>query len=363
MLAVCARLLRRDTILMSALSLGPLMAGCVSAVDDSSSFGFNGKTEPAGTAAGIDPAASTAAGAPVPSAEAGGSQTAAAGGKSQTEAVEAEAAKQPPAEAATAEAATAAKGTEPRGGPIIASGQTTIAAYAGASVEALGETTASTPSSPEHADSTLFTSLFAQSKARTPLPNADKGKSHRVLLQRNGPPVEVDGSGAALPGVKSVASLFEIGQRASAAYDADILEEADGSADGSYQVASVTGLARLAPNGLTVQRPDVQTDCFEPQLVSMLHAVEARFHTKVLVTSGYRSPAHNRAVNGARRSMHMACKAADILVPGADKFAVATFVRSLPGRGGVGTYCHTTAVHIDIGRERDWNWACRRRLG
>ena len=340
---------------MSMLSLGPLMGGCVSAVDDSKSLGFDGAAAPANAEASTDPKTAAKDGAvpdASPGAEAESKKTA-----------EAEA-EQPASSAAQAAGAVGAspapKASE--GGPIIASGQTTVEAYAGATVGALSETGTLEPARTEHADSTLFTSLFAQSKARTPVPNAEKGKSHRVLLQRVGPPIPA-GEGAALPGVKSTASLFEIGQRASAAYDSDILEEAGSSDDGSYQVASLTGIARLAPNGLMVQRPDVQTDCFEPSLVSMLHAVEARFHTKVLVTSGYRSPSHNRAVNGARRSMHMACKAADIQVPGADKFAVAAFVRSLPGRGGVGTYCHTTAVHIDIGRERDWNWACRRRLG
>jgi uncharacterized protein YcbK (DUF882 family) len=31
----------------------------------------------------------------------------------------------------------------------------------------------------------------------------------------------------------------------------------------------------------------------------------------------------------------------------------------MPGRGGVGTYCHTTSIHVDIGPERDWNWKCK----
>ena len=61
--------------------------------------------------------------------------------------------------------------------------------------------------------------------------------------------------------------------------------------------------------------------------------------------------------------MKMYCAAADILVPGVGKAEVAQFVRNLPGRGGVGTYCHTNAVHVDVGPERDWNWPCGRRSG
>ena len=81
----------------------------------------------------------------------------------------------------------------------------------------------------------------------------------------------------------------------------------------------------------------------------------------MVVTSGYRSPSHNRRVNGAKRSMHMYCAAVDVQIPGVGKWELAKFVRSMPGRGGVGTYCHTNSVHIDVGPERDWNWRCRRK--
>ncbi|RYF97699.1 MAG: DUF882 domain-containing protein, partial [Caulobacteraceae bacterium] len=245
----------------------------------------------------------------------------------------------------------------------LASGRTAIAAYAGATVGQSSETAIIAAETPKQADSSLFATLFAKSEAKTPIRNADVGKSRRVILKPEGAPQPADGGPtemASLPGVKSRASLFEIGQRASADYDAEILEEANGD-EGTYQVASLSGMARMAPNGLLVQRPDVQTSCFEPKLVSMIRAVEARYHTKAVVTSGYRSPSYNKRVNGAQKSMHMACKAADIQVPGANNLEVAAFLRGLPGRGGVGTYCHTTAIHVDIGRERDWNWACRRR--
>jgi uncharacterized protein YcbK (DUF882 family) len=66
-------------------------------------------------------------------------------------------------------------------------------------------------------------------------------------------------------------------------------------------------------------------------------------------------------VGGARHSLHTLCAAADIQVDGVSKWELADYLRSIPGRGGVGTYCHTESVHIDIGDERDWNWRCRRR--
>lgn len=162
----------------------------------------------------------------------------------------------------------------------------------------------------------------------------------------------------ALPGVRDNAGLFEISRRNGIDDDSDI-DMLEGG--GLYQVAYAPGLARLAPNGLLKQREDVEVGCFRPELIAILKAIENRFGQKVVVTSGYRSPEHNRRVRGARASQHMACAAADIHVPGVNKMRVAEFVRAMPRRGGVGTYCHTEAIHVDVGPERDWNWRCRRR--
>ena len=165
-------------------------------------------------------------------------------------------------------------------------------------------------------------------------------------------------TGDALPGVRKT-SLFEISRRSGLDDDSDIdLHE---GADGSYQVASAAGLARLAPNGLLTQRQDVDVACLKPELVRILKTAERHFGKRLVVTSGYRSPAHNKRVRGARRSMHMHCAAADVQMAGVSKWELARFVRALPGRGGVGTYCHTKSVHIDVGPERDWNWRCRRK--
>ncbi|MEN3793972.1 D-Ala-D-Ala carboxypeptidase family metallohydrolase [Fulvimarina sp. MAC3] len=238
--------------------------------------------------------------------------------------------------------------TETRGGALVplSTGGETVAAYAGGRVGEGG----SSGGAASGGGGSLFQSLFARKQARTPVPNAERGKGRRVVLNREGAPTGADES---LPGVDRN-SIFEIGQRASA--DEDAIEDAE------YQVASLgSGFARLSPNGLRVQRESVRTDCFPRQLVGMIRAIEQRFGQRVVVTSGYRSPEHNRRVRGATRSQHMACKAADIIIPNTNSKAVAAFVKSLPGRGGVGTYCHTQAIHIDTGPKREWNWRCRRR--
>lgn len=161
-----------------------------------------------------------------------------------------------------------------------------------------------------------------------------------------------------LPGVRAN-SGFEIRHSNKVFDESDIdLDEDDFSAP--ITLASAGGMARLAPNGLRTQHDKVQVSCLKPQLVSMIKRLETHYRKPVVITSGYRSPAHNRSVSGAKRSLHMSCSAADLQIPGVSKWEIARQVRTWPGRGGVGTYCHTESIHIDVGPERDWNWRCRR---
>jgi uncharacterized protein YcbK (DUF882 family) len=166
-------------------------------------------------------------------------------------------------------------------------------------------------------------------------------------------------SGDALPGVRQTA-LFEIRRKSGVDDDSDVdLNEDEGF--GSYQVASAAGMARLAPNGLLKQTESVDVACLKPSLVRVLKIIESHYGKKLIVTSGFRDPNRNRRARGAKNSLHMYCAAADIQVPGVSKWDLANYARAMPGRGGVGTYCHTNSVHVDVGPERDWNWRCRRR--
>lgn len=162
------------------------------------------------------------------------------------------------------------------------------------------------------------------------------------------------GSGP-LPGVREVRSLYEIPSRDSFDYR-DYTEEA-----GTVQLASAAGLGVLSGGRLAVQHENVDVACLKPKLRNTLKRIEAHFGRQLVVTSGYRSRAHNRRVGGAQESRHMACEAADIKIAGVPKWQIAEYARSMPGRGGVGTYCHTDAIHVDIGPRRDWNWRCARR--
>lgn len=96
----------------------------------------------------------------------------------------------------------------------------------------------------------------------------------------------------------------------------------------------------------------------DPELLTLIAALEAQFHAKPVIVSGCRSTAHNAAVGGARRSFHLSCAAADIMIPGVSPDTVRAFALTMPGRGGVGTYCGLSILHIDVGPVRQWHYGC-----
>ncbi|WP_350225074.1 D-Ala-D-Ala carboxypeptidase family metallohydrolase [Agrobacterium sp. fls2-241-TYG-188a] len=136
----------------------------------------------------------------------------------------------------------------------------------------------------------------------------------------------------------------------------DEFDDSDGDKPaGLMKLASLSGLSRVAPNGLLLQTENVNVGCFKPEMIRRIKEVEAHYGRRAMVTSGYRPPKAT-----TQGSKHYTCDAADIQVSGVSKWELASYLRSLPDRGGVGTYCHTESVHMDIGEPRDWNWRCRR---
>ena len=105
----------------------------------------------------------------------------------------------------------------------------------------------------------------------------------------------------------------------------------------------------------------VRVAALSPALTRHLVKVGQHFGKPVFITSGCRSPQHNRAVGGVNGSFHLRCLAADFNVPGVPKRELARFVRNMPGRGGVGVYCGKSTVHLDVGPRRDWYRACTQR--
>jgi uncharacterized protein YcbK (DUF882 family) len=69
----------------------------------------------------------------------------------------------------------------------------------------------------------------------------------------------------------------------------------------------------------------------------------------LFITSGYRCPAHNKAVGGAKRSYHMKGMAADVWSENATPEDVARCALLVPAIRGIGLYRNFT--HVDIRKE------------
>ncbi|MDR0807765.1 MAG: DUF882 domain-containing protein [Gemmobacter sp.] len=84
-----------------------------------------------------------------------------------------------------------------------------------------------------------------------------------------------------------------------------------------------------------------------------LQALRTALGKPLIVTSGYRSPEHNRRVGGTTASKHMEGAAFDISMANHDP---ATFIAAAQRVGfrGIGTYPRSNFVHIDTGPARVW---------
>lgn len=104
------------------------------------------------------------------------------------------------------------------------------------------------------------------------------------------------------------------------------------------------------PTVVEKQTDAVDIACLQPALLKLVQQAGEHFGATPVITSGQRQ-------RGRRNSYHRRCMAADFFVPGIERARLAKYLRALPGAGGVGTYCHTKSVHIDIGEPRNW-WQC-----
>ena len=116
------------------------------------------------------------------------------------------------------------------------------------------------------------------------------------------------------------------------------------------------GNHRLAPDFQVRElrcRDGTDTVMVDEVLTVVLQCIREHFGKAVTITSGYRTPAHNAAVGGAKSSQHLLGRAADIRVQGVSVEDVAAYAESLmPDWGGVGRYPvkagRTTGwVHVD----------------
>lgn len=112
------------------------------------------------------------------------------------------------------------------------------------------------------------------------------------------------------------------------------------------------GNRRLAPDFKVRElrcRDGTDTVMVDETLTVVLQCIREHFGKPVTITSGYRTPAHNAAVGGAKSSQHLLGRAADIRVAGVSVEDVAAYTESLmPDWGGVGRY------PVKAGRATGW---------
>lgn len=96
--------------------------------------------------------------------------------------------------------------------------------------------------------------------------------------------------------------------------------------------------------------------------LKVLDELREHFGRPVAILSGYRDPAYNRAVGGAKNSVHVAFNASDITVAGVKPIEVAKYLdmRKDASRMGIGLYAKSNFVHVDtrgrIGRSAPARW-------
>ena len=92
----------------------------------------------------------------------------------------------------------------------------------------------------------------------------------------------------------------------------------------------------------------------DTELVQVLQSIRDHFGKPVVITSAYRTAAHNKAVGGAAYSQHCYGRAADIRVAGVPVETLAAYAEKLlPDTGGIGRYPvrsgrPTGWVHVDV---------------
>jgi hypothetical protein len=89
------------------------------------------------------------------------------------------------------------------------------------------------------------------------------------------------------------------------------------------------------------------------QALDRLQALRDRLGKPLILRSAYRSPAHNRAVDGAPNSKHMEGTAFDVAMANHDPAAFEAAARDV-GFLGFGFYPRSGFMHIDLGPARVW---------
>lgn len=122
------------------------------------------------------------------------------------------------------------------------------------------------------------------------------------------------------------------------------------------QLTKNLNIDEFKSNDGAVMPPDVAKNIQE--LAKNLQVIRDYFNLPMEITSGWRSPAHNAKIGGAKNSQHIYGRAADFKIKGKSPMEIAKAIEQLItlGRikqGGVGIY--PTWIHYDIrGSKARW---------
>jgi uncharacterized protein YcbK (DUF882 family) len=86
-------------------------------------------------------------------------------------------------------------------------------------------------------------------------------------------------------------------------------------------------------------------DSIDAETLRILQEIRDHFGRAIVVLSGHRSPAHNKAVGGAVNSQHLYARAVDIAIAGHDPDEVAGYITKAYPSVSVGRY--NTFTHFD----------------
>jgi hypothetical protein len=121
-----------------------------------------------------------------------------------------------------------------------------------------------------------------------------------------------------------------------------------GSLPGPHGAAGFHGRVE---QGRIIVRASAPTKCLPGDLRDVVAAVAARFGT-VSIESTHRSPSRNWRAGGARRSLHLSCRAVDFRLRVRAR-GVLAYLRSRPEVGGLKLY-RNGIIHVDNGARRSW---------
>ena len=126
---------------------------------------------------------------------------------------------------------------------------------------------------------------------------------------------------------------------------------------------AMDGSTPLSPNFLVREfacKDGTDPVFVDSELVALLQDIRDHFGRPVVISSAYRTAAHNKAVGGAAYSQHQYGRAADIHISGVGVDELADYAETLlEDRGGIGRYHKKGFVHLDV-RETKSRWTDER---